>query len=142
MASTNSQEHDAFSLKAGRVILGALGAFYGFTAVKMLGDPHGFYTGIPGVDHTGPFNFHFVNDVGMAFLSAAVGHVYAALWPKNAFPALLVASVFIAGHAVVHVLDIAASRLPLDHIWLDLPVFIPAAVTVTLAVFAYRRAFG
>jgi hypothetical protein len=61
----------------------------------MLTAPEGWYAAIPGVAMTGPFNHHFILDVGMAFVasggflvlgvrgnaSAAVFAVAGATWP-------------------------------------------------------------
>jgi hypothetical protein len=41
--------------------------------VTMLFGPQSFYDLVPGVNETGPFNPHFVRDVGSAFLAACSG---------------------------------------------------------------------
>jgi hypothetical protein len=42
-------------------------------AAVMLFAPRSFYDLVPGVTETGPFNPHFVRDVGAAFLVAGAG---------------------------------------------------------------------
>jgi hypothetical protein len=42
----------------------------------MLASPEGWYLAVPGVTTTGPFNQHFVRDIGLIFLF--VGTLYAA----------------------------------------------------------------
>ena len=51
-------------------------------ALWMLADPLRWYHDLPaGVPDTGPFNPHFVRDIGCAFLAVGVGQVWAAFRP-------------------------------------------------------------
>jgi hypothetical protein len=50
----------------GSVLLGA-------SAGYMLVSPAGWYANVPGVPLTGPFNWHFVIDIALAYLVSAVG---------------------------------------------------------------------
>lgn len=85
-----------------RTILVILAALHGFNGLAMLVLPAHWYETVPGVEHTGPFNGHFVNDIGIAFLAAAAGLALAAL-RRDRLAALLAAPViFLCGHAVLH----------------------------------------
>ena len=53
-----------------RAVAGVLALFTLFNGVSMLVDPGGWFERIPGVVETGPFNPHFVRDVGFGFLAA------------------------------------------------------------------------
>src|SRR5436309_274360 len=58
-------------------LLGAAAIADGLT---MLVSPHGWYLGVPGVPMSGPFNQHFVRDIGVVFVlvgSAFVGGIAA-----------------------------------------------------------------
>ena len=97
-------------------------------ALWMLAGPMHWYTELPAaVPDTGPFNPHFVRDIGCAFLSAGAALVWAAFAPALRFPLVAVATLFLAAHAVLHVYDTAVGNLPSDHWWLDAPgVYLPA----------------
>ena len=45
--------------------------------VAMMGAPLSWFGFIPGVAATGPFNEHFVRDIGAAYLAAAVSLAFA-----------------------------------------------------------------
>jgi hypothetical protein len=99
-------------------------------AAWMLAGPMHWYTELPAaVPDTGPFNPHFVRDIGCAFLTAGAALVWAALAPALRFPLVAIAALFLSAHAVLHVYDTAVGNLPGDHWWLDAPgVYLPALV--------------
>ena len=109
-------------------------------ALWMLAGPMHWYTDLPAaVPDTGPFNPHFVRDIGCAFLTAGVALVWAALVPGLRFPLVSVAALFFAAHALLHVYDTAVGNLPHTHWWLDLPgVYLPALL-LAVAAFRLRR---
>ena len=68
----------------------------------MLFDAGGWYVTAPGAADTGPFNPHFIWDVGIAFCVAGAG-LAARAWRPRYWPAALAGAGFLAGHGVVHV---------------------------------------
>lgn len=110
-------------------------------ALWMLAGPMHWYAELPAaVPDTGPFNPHFVRDIGCAFFAVGVAQVWAALAPAWRFPLVVVAAVFLAAHALLHVFDTATGNLPHTHWWLDFPgVYLPAAVLAAAAVAARPR---
>ncbi len=69
-------------------------------AVAMLVAGRWWYSAVPGVMATGPFNLHFVADVGVAFLASALA---IGLGTRLRSPLLALPGVsFLAGHAAVH----------------------------------------
>jgi hypothetical protein len=70
-----------------------------------------WWNSIPGVPDTGPFNPHFVQDVGAAFLVAGLA-LGARAWRSPHWPAAIAASAFLAAHAAIHVVMIAGGH---DH---------------------------
>ncbi|ABS63342.1 conserved hypothetical protein [Parvibaculum lavamentivorans DS-1] len=103
-------------------------------ALWMLADPQGWYAGVDGVANTGPYNPHFVRDIGMAYLTLALLAFAAIRWPAQAVPLVGAGALFLGLHAILHVWDIAAGRLPAEHILMDMPgVFLPVAVSIFLA---------
>jgi hypothetical protein len=74
--------------------------------------PMGFYLTVPGVSETGPFNPHFLRDVGCAFLVVGGGFAWFAL-DVRARAAAVAAASFLALHALVHVADgLAGAKAP------------------------------
>lgn len=127
-------------LKRSLLILGAL-AFLA-NALAMLADPAAWYAATPGVTHTGPFNPHFIRDIGLAYLTLSLLFAAAAAAPRHAFILTGVATLYLALHALLHVWDIAAARLPLDHILVDAPgVFLPPLVTGLMTFWLRRDAY-
>jgi hypothetical protein len=119
-----------------RLVAGLLGAFLGANALVQLLAPYWWYGVVPGVTATGPFNPHFVRDVGAAYLVVAGGLAAYAWRGRAAWPALAAAAGFLTLHAGVHVFDaVCGPRLWRDVIR-DLPgVYLPALITLALAAF-------
>jgi hypothetical protein len=106
----------------------------GANGVFMLGAPRAWYDAIPGVSDTGPFNPHFVRDIGCAFLVSAFGLAWAAVARRRAWPAALAGSLFLALHALVHVFDCFAGRDEMIHLVRNIPtIFLPAALALWLS---------
>lgn len=82
------------SATAGTLLLGS-GLF-------MLAAPASWYASVPGVSLTGPFNQHFVIDVGLAYLVSATGLLLATAWPNRQLAAL--AAAWPVLHAGFHLL--------------------------------------
>ena len=101
-------------------------------ACWMFIDPGHWYAELPAaVPDTGPLNHHFVRDIGCAFLTAGVALVWAALDASHRLPLVGTATLFLTGHAVLHVYDTSTGALPHAHWWLDFPgVYLPALVCV------------
>lgn len=119
-------------LKRAALGLTALALFA--NALHMLADPQGWFETIEGVPDTGPFNPHFVRDVGVAYLSLALMTAAAARWLWAAAPLLWSVTLLLGLHALLHVWDMAAGRLEPDHLLIDAPgVFAPVLVTALLA---------
>ncbi len=111
-------------------------------AVWMLADPQHWYHDLPAaVPDTGPYNEHFVRDIGCAFATVAIALGWAALRPRWRAPLVTISALFLAAHAGLHVFDTMRGFLEGDHWLLDLPgVYLPALVTLPLAFRALRNA--
>jgi uncharacterized protein YjeT (DUF2065 family) len=111
-------------------ILGLLAAVNG---LFMLLAPHSWYLIAPGVRDTGPFNQHFVRDIGCAFLVTGVSLVWFAI-DSRARAAALAGAAFMALHALVHAADAIAGRESLAQAARDLPtVYLGAILTLWVA---------
>jgi uncharacterized protein YjeT (DUF2065 family) len=95
--------------------------------------PETWFGMIPSVADTGPFNQHFVRDVGSAYLVAGGGLIW--FWlDKRARPAAIAGAAFLTLHAFVHLRDVAAGRESLVHFLEDVPmVILPGLLVFKLA---------
>jgi uncharacterized protein YjeT (DUF2065 family) len=120
------------------VIAAILGLALVSNGLVMLLAPASWYSLVPGVAATGPFNPHFVRDIGAAYLVAG-GALTAFAFEPRARAAAQAAAVFLAVHALIHLWDAAAGREHAHQLLIDLPtVFLPPAVAIWLA-FRPRR---
>jgi hypothetical protein len=120
-----------------RVLASALGVGLAANALAQLVAPLAWYGAVPGVTATGPFNAHFVRDIGAAYLVAGCGLVAFAWRPRAAWPALVAAAAFLTLHAAVHVFDAACGPRPLQDTLRDLVgVHLVALIALGLAIAA------
>ena len=110
-------------------------------AAWMLVDPQRWYHDLPaGVPDTGPYNEHFVRDIGCAFATMAVALFWAAFTPRWRPPLVAIAALFLVAHAGLHVFDTARGFLDAHHWMLDLPgVYLPALILLPLALHLLRK---
>ena len=108
-------------------------------ALWMLAGPMHWYTDLPAaVPDTGPFNPHFVRDIGCAFLASGVALVWAFFSPRFRLPLVTIAALFLLAHAILHAYDTLRGALGHDHWLLDLPgVYLPG---ILLPLIAFRLA--
>ncbi|HEY9234077.1 MULTISPECIES: hypothetical protein [Phenylobacterium] len=109
--------------------------------VFMLASPEGWYFAVPGVTTTGPFNQHFIRDIGLIFLLLGGGLLLGAA--QRRFRVLLwsAAGLWLSGHALFHFWEVAVGICSASVIPRDFPaVTFPALLTVLLALWAAREA--
>jgi peptidoglycan/LPS O-acetylase OafA/YrhL len=68
-----------------------------------------WYETVPGVPDTGPFNPHFVQDIGVAFLVAGLA-LAARAWRPRYWPAAVAGASFLAAHALLHLAMLAGGH--------------------------------
>lgn len=94
-----------------RVLLAALTVFAAATGALLLTEPQTFYTSIPGVATSGPFNAHFLRDVGLAYATLSAGAAFALCHPSSARTVTAMAATYLLGHAVLHVaMDVSSAN--------------------------------
>jgi hypothetical protein len=99
----------------------------------MLGFPAGWYASVPGVAESGPFNPHFIRDIGAAYFVAGAAFVWFAI-NRSVRAAAQAGAAFLAMHALVHLWDAAAGREHPHQLLIDLPtVFLPPALAIWIA---------
>jgi uncharacterized protein YjeT (DUF2065 family) len=110
----------------------SLGALLALNGVAMLLAPEAWYHAVPGVTETGPFNPHFVRDIGAAYLAAGAGLAWFAA-RREARPAAILATVFLGVHALIHFADAMSGRETWSGLARDLPgVFLPPLLALWL----------
>lgn len=90
-------------------IAAALGLFNAGNGVFMLAAGRQWYDAVPGVHDTGPFNPHFVADIGAAFLVAGLGLI-ARAWRVRYWPAALAGAAFLSAHGLIHVIGLVGGH--------------------------------
>jgi hypothetical protein len=112
-------------------------------AAWMLVAPLHWYHELPaGVPDFGPFNPHFVRDIGCAFATVGFAFLWAAFAPARRFTLAVVGCFFYVAHAALHVFDTLRAAVDPVHVLLDFPgVYLPA-ITLFIVVLALRRREG
>jgi hypothetical protein len=104
--------------------------------IWMLASPLTWYTDLPAaVPDTGPFNPHFVRDIGVTYIVMAIGFVWCARHLGRHRTVHIGLALLWGGHALLHLVDILTGRLPTTHWVIDAPaIFIPALLLAIAAV--------
>jgi hypothetical protein len=117
-----------------RIVAVALAVLLGANALAMLAAPLWWYAALPGVRATGPFNPHFVLDIGATYLVVAGALAWFAWRATQGWAALVAATGFLVLHAVIHVAAAIAGPTCGHDLVRDLPgVFLPALACLWLA---------
>jgi len=107
----------------------------------MLVAPQAWYFAIPGVTTTGPFNPHFVRDIGLIFLLIAAAFLGGAARPAARAVLWGAATVWLTGHALFHLWEVATGICSPSAIARDFPaVSLPALIGWGLTAWSLRRA--
>jgi len=121
------------------IVLGIVAVVLAGNGLHMLFAPEHWYHSLESVPHTGPFNPHFVRDIGCAYLAAALGSVWGIRRPAWRVPSAALALAFVGAHADVHLWELATGVDSGEHFGLvdALGVFGPA-VLLALVLIAPR----
>lgn len=107
----------------------------------MLISPVNWYFAVPGVTTTGPFNQHFIRDIGLIFLLLAIAMFAGVARPAARIPLWSAAALWLAGHALFHFWEVAVGICGTGALAQDFPaVTLPAILTAALALWAWRDA--
>lgn len=113
------------------VLLAANGLF-------MLVAPDAWYPAVPGVTETGPFNPHFVRDIGAAYLACAAGLGWWAA--RRGAGAVIPVAVFLGLHMLVHIFDALSGHHAVSDIGRDfVGIYLPALIAIWIARGAVRE---
>ncbi|MBW6531814.1 hypothetical protein KZ820_13810 [Sphingomonas sp. RRHST34] len=129
----------------GRSLILGLAAVLGIGGVAnglfMLVDPANWYLAVPGVTTTGPFNQHFIRDIGLIFALIGAAMLGGAMLAAQRVKLWSASASWLTGHALFHLWEVSVGICGSDAIARDFPaVTLPAILSTALACWAWRDA--
>ncbi|MBT8470990.1 MAG: hypothetical protein HKN14_10845 [Marinicaulis sp.] len=126
-----------------RLILILIAGIYALNGANMLVMPKFWFDAVPGVSMLGPYNTHFIRDVGLLYLVTAGAFWWASARPGR-MAGLLVAAAWPTVHAVYHLQMWIARGLPFDLIaWVNILVIqAPAWAGIYCAYRLYKQSLS
>lgn len=107
--------------------------------LTMLVMPLTWYRMVPGVSHTGPFNQHFVQDIGLIQMALGMAFGIGMLQITSRFPLWAAATAWLCAHALLHFWEVAIGICPPSVLARDFPaVTLPALIGIGLSIRAWR----
>ncbi|UTV29534.1 hypothetical protein [Photobacterium atrarenae] len=70
--------------------------------VFMMIDPETWYWLVPGVPDRGPFNQHFLRDIGMIYMLIGVAFIWGAMYTQHRRVLWVMPTAWLASHAIFH----------------------------------------
>ncbi len=118
-----------------RYLAGLMAAAFAGNGLAMLFASLAWYDTVPGVPTSGPFNPHFVKDIGAIYVTCALGLGWFAWRPAQGWPAMAMAAAWLTLHAAVHVYDATCGASPLADLQRDfVGVYLFAAIPLALTL--------
>ncbi len=115
-----------------RLVISFISIFYLANGLLMLAAPLTWYDITPGADHTGPANIHFIRDIGLAFIAASAAIIAVAQPALRLRPAFAATSVFVGGHAILHMIEFLDGHFGFFEIIRDTAlIVVPALIVIT-----------
>ena len=109
----------------------------------MLASPADWYFAVPGVTTTGPFNQHFLRDIGLIFVLLGLLFVAGAVRPAWRAPFWGLGAIWLSGHALFHVCEVVAGICGAHALVRDFPaVSLPAMIAIMLTIWAATAPSG
>lgn len=115
-----------------RILTALVAALTLANGARMVLAPRAWYDSVPGVPATGPFNQHFVLDIGLAFLVSG-GALALFAWRPRYRLAAATGAAFLALHGLLHVWGLLAGHSDLVAFELLL-IVLPAAAAVAVVL--------
>ena len=118
-----------------------LGVAAGVNGLYMLYAPESWYFAVPGVTTTGPFNQHFIRDIGLIFLFLGTAFLVGSARPQYRIVLWATATLWLWGHALFHFWEVAVGICGPSAIARDFPaVTLPAILGTILTLWAVSDA--
>jgi hypothetical protein len=104
----------------------------------MLVSPESWYFAVPGVTSTGPFNQHFLRDIGLIFVFIGGAYLLGVARPQARALLWAAPTIWLIGHALFHFWEVATGICSASVIPRDFPsVTLPALIGVGLTAWAW-----
>ena len=118
-----------------------LGVAAEVNGLYMLYSPEGWYFAVPGVTTTGPFNQHFIRDIGLIFLFLGTAFLVGEARPQYRIVLWAAPTLWLWGHALFHFWEVAVGICGPSAIARDFPaVTLPAILGTILTLWAVANA--
>ena len=119
------------------IILAFNVVFLSVNGIFMIVAPETWYGLVPGVTDTGPFNQHFIRDIGIIQLFLGVAFGVGMIRPELRVGLWAAATLWLIAHAVFHLWEVAVGICTPSVILRDFPaVTLPAIIGVVLTFWA------
>lgn len=127
-----------------RRVIPIVAAILGLGAVAnglfMLVDPANWYFIIPGVTNTGPFNQHFIRDIGMIYGFVGVCFIVGAWLEERRALLWILGTVWLAAHALFHIWEVTAGICGPRQLLIDFPdVILPPLIGGAMSAWAHAK---
>lgn len=107
----------------------------------MLYAPSGWYFAVPGVTTTGPFNQHFIRDIGLIFLFLGTAFLAGVFRPRYRVVLWASPTIWLWGHALFHFWEVAVGICGPSALARDFPaVTLPTILGTLLTAWAIADA--
>jgi hypothetical protein len=117
-----------------------VGVAAGANGLFMLVSPADWYVLVPGVTATGPFNQHFIRDIGLIFLFVGAAFLLGAASQQYRIILWAAPTLWLAGHALFHFWEVAVGICEPSVIARDFPaVTLPAIIGTVLTLWAVHE---
>jgi hypothetical protein len=116
------------------IVVGTLAILNG---LFMLIAPAHWYFAVPGVTTTGPYNQHFIRDIGLIFLFVGTAFLLGAVRPQYRVILWAAPTLWLGAHALFHFWEVAVGICGPSVIVRDFPaVTLPAIMGAVLTIWA------
>jgi hypothetical protein len=134
-----SNRSTRYSTLAVFAVAGLLSISMFANGVFMVINPALWYTEVPGVSTTGAFNQHFIRDIGILYMIIGGALLGGVLRREHRVMLWGTAALWLSGHAIFHVWEVAAGLCGPETLIRDFPgVLLPALISAGLTVWAWR----
>lgn len=104
----------------------------------MLIDPVNWYFAVPGVTNTGPFNQHFIRDIGMIYVFVGLCYIAGARVKSRRTLFWSVGTLWLAGHALFHMWEVSVGICGPRQLLIDFPdVLLPPVIGAAMSAWAH-----
>ena len=101
--------------------------------------PESWYWMVPGVPDRGPFNQHFVRDIGFIYVLMGAAFIYGSVYTKHRLLLWLMPTAWLVSHAIFHIWEVVVGICGPESLIEDFGgVTVPALLGLVLIYGSYR----